>query len=447
MQNFKTGQRVKVLLDETHKLVDDPIEHDATFVRLHIDEKWADVDLEKEHAGGKRRLSVPLSAIKAAAAIVLALLVLGCSARRAAAQFVGYTSPQTVQQTLATNLACTGATQTFTTSNLGQTQHVATASVTGTIRFSMQFIALDNAGNQFPISDFANVVASPVNPNGILQAVGYFPVVKINVLCSPGTGTFTLNYSGTSSSPVFSAGGYGAAQFDKTIFVNQSQTGTSPNVALSSPTLNASGELIFLYSAAPTGSTGSLILTCATTEFALPFNTATSLNFSLANVNTIQVFPVPAVPCLFPSIQYSAPGTPNGTFNLEYVFHPLGASVGADPCQSSGIPKSSAVITAPAAATTQIVAPLVNATVYVCGYQLGMVTAAAGTFQWISGTGATCGTGTVNKTGATPVNAGAPPFSYGPQSTLFQSSAGAGLCLVLTGAGDNAAGVLTFVQQ
>src|SRR6266851_5244587 len=91
------GQRVKVLLTETHGTPetddDTVVEHAAKFVRMHRDGEWADVELDREHRGGTRLLSVPLSRIVAAAALLFLLL-----AAPARAQFIGYTSPQTVNQ-------------------------------------------------------------------------------------------------------------------------------------------------------------------------------------------------------------------------------------------------------------------------------------------------------------------------------------------------------------
>jgi len=363
------------------------------------------------------------------------------------AQFIGYTSPQTVQQTLATNTACTGSPQLFSVQNLGQTQHQATATVSAaSVRFTMQFLGQDAAGNTFPISEIATAQNNAPITNGVLQAAGYFPIVKLQVICSPGAATFTLNYSGSSSTPVFGAGGYQVTQYDKVLFIAQSQTGTSPNVAITSPTFNSSGNLIFTYSAAPSGSTGSLVFTCASQIATVPFNNATSLTFTLANVNTVQVFQVPSLTCPFPSVLYSPPGTPNGTFNLEYVVNPLGASVAADPCASAGTPKSSVAINA--AATAQLVPILNNSAVYVCGYSFTIAGSATATAQLEYGTGATCGTGTTVLTGSfLGGTAPVPITSQAVPGTVAKTPAGNALCLVAGGATPSIQGVLTYVQQ
>src|SRR5437899_2681628 len=127
---FENGQKVSVLLNLEHGLPGERRPHAATFLGYHTsDKEWADVELEKDHAGSdlrheheqhkRRHLSVPVSAIRA----LLALFALLGLASASPAQFIGYTSPQTVDQTLASNLACTGGVQNFTITNLGQTQH------------------------------------------------------------------------------------------------------------------------------------------------------------------------------------------------------------------------------------------------------------------------------------------------------------------------------------
>jgi len=76
------------------------------------------------------------------------------------AQFIGYTSPQTVQTTVANNVACTGTVQIFNTPNLGQTQHQATAIVSSlATQFTMQFWGIDNQNNAIPISEIATAQA------------------------------------------------------------------------------------------------------------------------------------------------------------------------------------------------------------------------------------------------------------------------------------------------
>lgn len=61
---LKHGDKVRVRLTVDHKLAGDCELHQATFIgRLH-GQDWAQVELEKEHAGGTKILHVPLDAIE-----------------------------------------------------------------------------------------------------------------------------------------------------------------------------------------------------------------------------------------------------------------------------------------------------------------------------------------------------------------------------------------------
>lgn len=123
-----------------------------------------------------------------------------------------------------------------------------------------------------------------------------------------------------------------------------------------------------------------------------------------------------------------------------------------DPCQSSGSAKSSVPISITTATTTQLVAPSGALVVYVCGYQVDMsATLIADTIKFTTGTGATCGGSTVDKTGAMTsgiLTTGATTITAGWDATLFTSAAGSGVCAVSTvGTGPSISGILSYVQQ
>lgn len=61
---FLKGQQVTVRLTEKHELAGDLLDHPAKFVRTLPGQDWAEVELEEEHAGGKKSLHVPLEAIE-----------------------------------------------------------------------------------------------------------------------------------------------------------------------------------------------------------------------------------------------------------------------------------------------------------------------------------------------------------------------------------------------
>ncbi len=61
---FKRGDTVTVLLTADHELEGDLQSHSAKFIRTLPGQDWAEVQLEKEHAGGVNTLHVPLDAIE-----------------------------------------------------------------------------------------------------------------------------------------------------------------------------------------------------------------------------------------------------------------------------------------------------------------------------------------------------------------------------------------------
>jgi hypothetical protein len=122
----------------------------------------------------------------------------------------------------------------------------------------------------------------------------------------------------------------------------------------------------------------------------------------------------------------------------------LSSSGTLDPCGSGTYSKLSAPISAVAgAATTQILAALEGLSFYVCGYHLSQLTA-AGTLQWVYGTGSNCVTGTTSLTGAMGVTA-SQPIQYSGPGYVFKTATFKALCLAVTGAG-TASGVVTYVS-
>lgn len=132
----------------------------------------------------------------------------------------------------------------------------------------------------------------------------------------------------------------------------------------------------------------------------------------------------------------------------------LVSTSGRDPCMSSDVAKVSAIINISTAATTSLVSPSASTVVYVCAFTMtiSQVVTTANTIKFVRGTGATCGTGTADLTGA--FGAGgvtaAPPLTVatGTGHTLFKTAAADGLCATTTiGGSASFVGVLTYVQQ
>lgn len=102
----------------------------------------------------------------------------------------------------------------------------------------------------------------------------------------------------------------------------------------------------------------------------------------------------------------------------------------------------SAVVSVTAGSTTQIVALAASQIIRVCGFSVSM--SAAGTAQWVYGTGANCGTGTTNLTGATTLATGTPWTYSAGVGSVMRSAASNALCLAaVTG---NVTGIVTYAQ-
>lgn len=241
-------------------------------------------------------------------ALVLALA--GCAApRRAQAQFIGYVSPQTTQQTIATNLACTGSTQTFAVNNLGQTQHYLTVSAIGaTTQFQAVIQGVDNIGNTFPISDQIQTV-------GTVKGSGYYPKVQVQVTCIGST--FSASYSGAWGTYDSSSASYLLAQIDKLSFSNATENANHTNL-IQTPFGTSAGSIFFIYGTAGAG--GTLTVQCDTAN---DFSGPIVFSAALANTTSLQTFTVPAFTCPYVFLTYGNNST-GGVIFTEYSFAPPG---------------------------------------------------------------------------------------------------------------------------
>lgn len=124
--------------------------------------------------------------------------IAGYSARSARAQFIGYTSPQSVTQTVFTNQSTP---TTVTITNLGQTVHFLSYTTTGTVTQMTLRIEASNDGSVFfPISNDAVIMSGNPAP-GVIYAAGYYPVLRVNLAAIVGGGSVSAQYSGASASP------------------------------------------------------------------------------------------------------------------------------------------------------------------------------------------------------------------------------------------------------
>lgn len=255
--------------------------------------------------------------------ITLCLCIFSASACRA--QVPTYVSPQTVTQTLAASgTACTGTAQTFPVNNLGQTQHYAYIRTNSAISNVIMLIqGVDPAGNVYLISDTATTAIPIAGGNSSLLGSGYFSKVQVVVTCLPATtGTFTLNYTGTSATSNQVVGSYLIAQQDKTLS-SAASAGATYNAIFQTPFGSSHGTLFFQYTGAgPAGST--LNVTCQTQNGTGPGQ----FQFALATTTaTEQTFTLPDQACPNITVQYTSGGPSGATYLFDYVFQPPGISI------------------------------------------------------------------------------------------------------------------------
>lgn len=129
-------------------------------------------------------------------------------------------------------------------------------------------------------------------------------------------------------------------------------------------------------------------------------------------------------------------------------------ALAADFCALPQYDKSSVVVNISTAATTQLVALSTGKAVYVCSVALSIsqVVTTANTIKFVGGTGASCGTGTTDLTGAFGaggVTAGTPiVVNVGAGHTMFTAPMSNALCATTTiGGSASFVGVVTYVQR
>lgn len=229
-------------------------------------------------------------------------------------QFLGYVSPQTVVQTLASTVSCTGVAQVFITANLGQNQHAATISGNNARQLQMEIQGVDGSGNVTRISDVLDNAQLAPTPQTI-TGNGYFPIVRVKVLCSGAGSNFTVTYAGTSSTNPQPVGGYQVSQIDKAMFLGLPANATQTD-NFQPPFGSTAGFIFFQYNTA--GVSGStIVINCAgnlLTNFSVTFNLANS-------IATVQTFQVPANPCTALTLTYASGGATAGTITAEYIFY------------------------------------------------------------------------------------------------------------------------------
>ncbi len=269
----------------------------------------------------------------------LFFLTTACAPRRAQAQFIGYTSPQTVQIVA---LNAVNAPTTATVPNIGQNMHFLSYTRSGTVNiFALRLEGSNDGTNFFPISDDAFDV--PISA-GVIYAVGYYPVVRVNLLAIVGGGTITASYSGTSgsSSPPTGNTYTTGLQSRKLVFSRASQ-GTTASATILTP-YNSSGGSVFISSTQganfPAGSTINVgtVIANSGLNFPLPSTSLTGVSSAL--------LPVAFDPSSSVTVTYTSGGASANDFSVWYLFTPTGPMPSAQPAITLNSESTSAVNTA-----------------------------------------------------------------------------------------------------
>jgi hypothetical protein len=247
---------------------------------------------------------------------LLSLLGL-CSPELARAQFIGYTSPQTVTSQPFNATGCNGGTQSVAVPNEGQSAHYAFFQGSLISSLSVKLIASNDGATFFDISEIATGAG---NGTGIVTGTGYYNVVKVAVSCNVG-GSITVFYSGLSTTPGALFGGQLTSQLVKAVAFGVAANAGFNTAVTRSPFGNSGGSIYFKYAAAgPSGST--LTVQCSADENG---SFASSLpNYSISTVSTQQVFPIPATSCPFYTVTYGSGGASATNFTAFYVFNEPG---------------------------------------------------------------------------------------------------------------------------
>jgi len=303
------------------------------------------------------------------AALVFALCALPAAAR---AQFIGYTSPQTVQvvplnTVTAPVISPTGAGagtcpatagNTCAIPNIGQVIHILTYTVAGssagTTSVDIRLEASNDGVTFFPISDDAT---DPTQ--GQVYAVGYYPVVRVNLATFSNATSLTASYVGASSVNGPPRGLFNSSQMTRKVaFSNLSKTSVQ-NALFGAPYGSTSGILVLISNNVLWG-VGSQVSVNA--EFA-----GNAQNVALVTIpntgSAIWVIPVASVPADSINVQWSPAGSPAGSLNAYYYTYPAGQNL-APSAQPPAVSNSEAVSSTNASVQVSVTAAFVQASIF-----------------------------------------------------------------------------------
>ena len=298
----------------------------------------------------------------------------------ARAQFIGYTSPQTVTQPAFTSANCSSTIKSANMPNVGQSVHIVTYSIPSFLSSQTPTVRIEGSTdgtNFFQISD--DGLGNPNALTGALVGYGAYPFIQVWVLGGGAGCLATATYTGTSVSPPTSVGNMDATAYQKLIW-NQASDGSNQSLNnLTTPYGNSGGMIIWTSVAGQPPPGSSLVVTSTTTTG----NIAQIATFPLAIQSaTPQTFVVPSVPAQSVNISYSSGGSSTNLMNVIYIFAKPGVAV---------VPQgeNKVILNTAAAGPTRIIQGSLGGSVRIVSISVGSGTAEQVDFQ--QGTGTNCG--------------------------------------------------------
>ena len=231
------------------------------------------------------------------------------------AQFLGFTSPQTVEQIVFNAVVAPQASAAGLIPNLGQTVHYLVYTTAGTItKLSIQLEGSVDGTNWIRISD----TASDTLTGGVFANI-YLPFIRANLTTLTGGGSVTASYTGTSVSAGAPAGVFATSGVNNKTLAVGAPANTTVTYTVDPPRGNSSGVITFKYSAALAGGTLGVTGGPDTSHLAVLLSPIT-----LANSNAVQIFTVGGSPANVLQVTYTAPGATAVTYDAYYAFGSLG---------------------------------------------------------------------------------------------------------------------------
>lgn len=236
------------------------------------------------------------------------------------AQFIGYTSPQTVSQNFTG--ACSATTPlVFVVANLGQSAHAVNYNVTSSpgnpVTVTMRGISAATGAS--------NIAAASTGMNGNMVGSGYYAQFSISVTClNSAPINVSVSYSGTSVTP-FLAGSTDITTYDQFLTYQADASANQSYFVTPPPFGNTAGVLVFFSGGgAPSGSTLEVWEQPAQGYSLIGNERHQVAVFNLTTSTSPQFFFVPPAVASNTFVRYGAGGASANVYSVEYIFQKPG---------------------------------------------------------------------------------------------------------------------------